>query len=326
MNTAGRLLAVDGGNSKTDVALVAMDGSVLATVRGGGFDPGQTGLAPAVDRLEEAVRRAAGPGAAPPYAGHVAAYLANADFPEEEAAIAAELAGRGLAGSVTVGNDTFALLRAGAANPWGVAVVCGAGMNAVGVSPTGQVARFPALGALSGDWGGGLDLGTDVLWHAVRAEDGRGPDTVLTELVKERFGVATVLEVVLELHAGRIECAGLQVLAPGLFEVAQAGDAVARSIVGRQAAEVVAMAEVCLRRLDLLDTPAEVVLGGGVLAARHPLLEARLEEEFARRAPQAKPVVADLPPLAGAALLGLEHLGAGETAKARLRAHFQASR
>ena len=54
-----------------------------------------------------------------------------------------------------VDNDTFAVLRAGTERGWGVAVVCGAGINCVGVSPDGRHARFPALGTITGDWGGG---------------------------------------------------------------------------------------------------------------------------------------------------------------------------
>ncbi|MFC7586672.1 hypothetical protein ACFQYP_25240 [Nonomuraea antimicrobica] len=35
------------------------------------------------------------------------------------------------------------------------------------------MARFPALGRISGDWGGGQGLAEEALWHAIRAEDGR---------------------------------------------------------------------------------------------------------------------------------------------------------
>ncbi|CAM5647282.1 Kinase OS=Streptomyces paromomycinus OX=92743 GN=GKJPGBOP_05486 PE=4 SV=1 [Streptomyces rimosus subsp. rimosus] len=38
-HAGGLMLAVDAGNSKTDVALVGADGTVLATARGGGFQP-----------------------------------------------------------------------------------------------------------------------------------------------------------------------------------------------------------------------------------------------------------------------------------------------
>ena len=325
------VLAVDGGNSKTDVALVGEDGTVLATARGGGFVPerGAVRAAAAVDMVMDmvmdvvvtAVRPALGPGQV---ADHVAAYVAGADLPVEEERLYAELAARGLAGTVEVGNDTFALLRAGAPAGWGVAVVCGAGTNAVGVAPDGRTARFPALGRLSGDWGGGAHLGEEALWHAVRAEDGRGAATALCAGVTEAFGTASVEEAAIGLHLGEIPYARLDALVPVLFAVATAGDAVARELVDRQADEVTALGTVALRRLGLLGTPAEVVLGGGVLTARHPVLMDEIERRYAERAPAATLVVTDVPPVAGAALLGLDRLGATDAAKARLRAHFAA--
>ncbi|GGS64894.1 N-acetylglucosamine kinase [Nonomuraea spiralis] len=313
------LLAVDGGNSKTDVAVVAADGEVVATARTGPFEPQSAGVAAAVDVVAQAADRCGVPA---PAFEHVSACLAGADFPVEEEALAAEFAARGF-GDVVVRNDTFALLRAGTSAPWGVAVVCGAGINAIGVSPTGQVARFPSLGRLSGDWGGGQGVAEEALWHAVRAEDGRGAPTALVELVTTHFGTATVEELVLDLHFGRVDEGRLHELAPGVLAVAAAGDALARELAGRQAEEVTVMAEVCLRRLGLLETPVEVVLGGGMLTAGDPLLTSLLESAFAARAAQAKLVVPDLPPVAGAALLGLDHLGAPEAALARLRARFE---
>jgi N-acetylglucosamine kinase-like BadF-type ATPase len=320
--TRSRLaLAVDGGNSKTDVALVSEDGEVLATGRAGPFTPQRDGVAAAVSVVVAAVAALGGV----PAGGfdHVSACVAGADLPVEEEALAREFAARGLGADVVVRNDTFALLRAGASAPWGVAVVCGAGINAVGVSPAGAVARFPALGRLSGDWGGGHGLAEEALWHAVRAEDGRGVPTALTGLVTSHFGTRSVEELVLELHFGRVEEERLHELAPGVLAVAAAGDAVAGSLVARQAGEVAIMAEVCLRRLGLLDAPAEVVLGGGLLTARDPLMTSLLGAEFAVRAPKAELVMAGLPPVAGAALLALDRLAAPEPARTRLRAHYE---
>ncbi|MEV0349726.1 BadF/BadG/BcrA/BcrD ATPase family protein [Nonomuraea sp. NPDC050680] len=320
------VLAVDGGNSKTDVALVTEDGDVLATGRAGPFAPQSDGVPAALDAVEEAVRQALAQlprDGAPSRFDHVAAYLAGADLPVEEEALAREFARRGFGPDISVRNDTFALLRAGASNSWGVAVVCGAGINAVGVSPTGEVARFPALGRLSGDWGGGQGVAEEALWHAARAEDGRGPATALAELCTRHFGVRTVEELILEFHFGRLDEDRLHELTPGVFAMAAAGDPIARSLVERQAEEITVLAEVCLRRLDLLETPTEVVLGGGILRARDPLLTALLDLSFAARAPRAKLVVADVPPIVGAALDGLEHLGATDLAKTRLRARYE---
>ncbi|WP_206184448.1 N-acetylglucosamine kinase [Thermoactinospora rubra] len=316
------VLAVDGGNSKTDLALVAEDGTVLGERRTGPFVPHSVGARAAADVVEEAARALLG-GATAPYAEVMAAFLAGADFPEEEDALRAELLARGCAKEVAVANDAFAVLRAGASRPWGVAVVCGAGMNAVGVSPAGRTARFPALGRISGDWGGGEDLAEEVLWHAVRAEEGRGPATGLLPLVVSHFGVGSVTDLVVGLHFGEVARARLHELVPGLFAVAAEGDPVARSLVERQAREVVAMAEVCLRRLDLLDSDAEVVLGGSVLTARDPLLHGMVESAIGAVAPRATLVVTALPPIAGAVLHGLDLLGAPPAALARARAHWR---
>jgi N-acetylglucosamine kinase-like BadF-type ATPase len=320
------VLAVDGGNSKTDIALVGEDGSLLATARGGPFVPQRDGAAAAVDVVADAVRSALGPDHALPCADHVAAYVAGADLPIEEEWLHAEFTARGLGGGVEVGNDTFALLRAGASAGWGVAVVCGAGTNCVGVAPDGRTARFPALGRISGDWGGGAHLADEVLWHAIRAEDGRGPATALRAAVADALGAARVEDAVIGLHLGDIPRARLDALVPVLFDVAAARDAIARGIVERQADEVAALGTVALRRLDLLGTPVEVVLGGGVLSARHPVLMAEIERRYAERAPAALLVVTDVPPITGAALLGLDHLGATDAAKARLRTRFAGRR
>ncbi|MCA1222587.1 ATPase [Streptomyces sp. 8L] len=258
-------------------------------------------------------------------ARHVSACLANADLPVEEEQLAAAIHERGWGGSTDVRNDTFAVLRAGLPSgdaPRGVAVVCGAGINCVGMLPDGRTARFPAIGQISGDWGGGSHLATEALWHAARAEDGRGGPTELMRALPAHFGLSTMYELIEALHLGRVEPRRRHELTPVLFRVAAAGDAVAGSLVDRLAEEVVVMASVALGKLGLLDEPAPVLLGGGVLAARHPRLDARIAELLAARAPKAVVDVVTAPPVLGAGLLGLDRLGAPAAAHARLAAHY----
>ncbi|WP_308013408.1 N-acetylglucosamine kinase [Streptomyces beigongshangae] len=318
----GTVLAVDAGNSKTDVAVVAADGSVLATARGGGFQPPVVGVRQAVDTLADAVDRVfAASGTAS--VGHVSACLANADLPVEEERLAAALHARAWGATVQVRNDTFAILRAGVEEPRGVAVVCGAGINCVGMRPDGRVARFPALGRVSGDWGGGSGLAEEALWHAARAEDGRGPATGLARALPAHFGLPTMYALIEALHLRRIEEVRRHELVPVLFATAADGDAVARALVDRLADEIVTMAVVALTRLDLLDEEVPVLLGGGVLAARHPRLDDRVRELLAERAPKAAPGVVTARPVLGAALLGLDHEGAPPRAYARVREFYE---
>jgi N-acetylglucosamine kinase-like BadF-type ATPase len=321
--TAPLLVAIDGGNSKTDVVVVGADGSVLAGARGRGFRPYEVGEGAAVEVIAAAVATALGrAGIGRPGTGlaHVAAYLANADLPEEEESLTKALSARGWARTVRVGNDTFALLRAGASAGWGIAVVCGAGINCLGVGPNGRVSRFPALGSMTGDWGGGFHLGKLALWHAVRGEDGRGPATALTGAVAAHFGVERAVDVGLALHARDLDGGRLLELTPVLLETATGGDAVAMSVVERMAEEVTALGRVSLDRLGLRETRVEVVLGGGVLTARHPVLMTAIERRYAELAPRAELVVADAPPILGAALLGLDEVGAPPETYAALRA------
>src|SRR5262249_19527905 len=79
---------------------------------------------------------------------------------------------------------------AGTERGWGIAVVCGAGINGLGRAPDGREVRFLSLGEVSGDWGGGEDVGLAALAAAARSVDGRGPRTVLETAVPAHFGLS----------------------------------------------------------------------------------------------------------------------------------------
>jgi N-acetylglucosamine kinase-like BadF-type ATPase len=317
------LLAVDGGNSKTEVLVCDDTGAVLGYARGpgtnhqtaGGVDEAMRRL----DRLVTVARADAGLGDADRIA-LASVYLAGADLPVELTMLTDAVTSAGWADKSTVDNDTLALLRAGTEAGDAVAVVCGAGINCVGRSQDGSTVRFPALGTITGDWGGGDELGQTALWHASRAEDGRGPATALTRAIAAHFRLGSAAEVAAAAHLDDVFAARLGELAPVLFDVASTGDAVARSVVVRQGEEVALLAIAALRRLGLVAVPATVVLGGGVLRGHDPLLHKTIRERLASAAPLAEITVVTDPPVIGAALLGLSALGATSGAEGRLRA------
>jgi N-acetylglucosamine kinase-like BadF-type ATPase len=329
------VLAIDGGNSKTAVALVADDGTVLAALRGPDASQEAYGVDGAMRILGDMVEEVAGkagldPGSGP-VARHTSACLAGADLPEEEQALTAALRAQGWSESAVALNDTFAVLRAGADDPapgeraWGAAVTCGAGINCVAVAPDGRAYRYLSFGTLSGDLGGGYWLGQQATWHAIRAEDGRGPATALSTALPAHFGMATVADVAIAEHKGTLARADLLGLTTVLFEVAAAGDPIARDVLARQADEICVLAANALRQLGLPPDGVPVVLGGGVLESRNPLLLGMVSSRLAALAPGAVPRVVDVPPVAGAALLGLDHCNAGPVAAQRLRESYRDS-
>ena len=305
------VLAVDGGNSKTDVAIVAEDGRLLAAARGSTSSHQAVGLEPGMERLAGLVAEVvAGSGleARPDCAVYT---LAGADTRADVKELMEALGGRGFARDLVVRNDAFGALRAGTDRSWGVVVICGQGVNAAGVGPDGRSVRLDALGAISGDWGGGTDVGWEGLAAAVRARDGRGPRTRLERDVPAHFGLQSPAAVTSAMYTGRIAERRIGELSPVVFAAAQAGDTAARRIVDLLADEIVTMAGAMIRRLHLVRRDPDVVLGGGVFRTRDGDFYARIEAGVAAIAPAARVVRLSAPPVAGAALLGLDRLAGG---------------
>lgn len=320
------IIAADVGNSKTDLALLRADGTVLAAVRGPTASHQAVGLDAATEALAALVARARADAGLDPWARPGAdlavVCAAGADFANEVRHLARRHEQGGIAATVVVRNDTHAALRAGTEEGWGIAVVCGAGINCLGLAPGGRQARLPALGAISGDWGGGGALGAAALAAAVRARDGRGPRTTLERLVPARFGLRRPVDVTMALYRGRLDEERLLDLAPDVFAAAGAGDTVARAVLDRLADEIVAMAAAAIRRARLVRREPAVVLAGGIFRADDvPFLD-RIRDGLARVSPGAGVARLAAPPVLGAALLALDRLDRPDRsgAAARLRA------
>ena len=316
------LLAVDGGATKTDLALVSADGALLALERGPLSSPHYLGLEGSLDVLAELLERAASGAGLPTDDGPVTEVgqllIAGLDLPSEVEDFRAAVGARAWSTRTIVDNDTFAILRAGTEQGWGVAVVCGTGINCVGVAPDGRHARFPALGAITGDWGGGYDVGLAAVSAAARSEDGRGQKTALEQAVPAHFGLATPTELAEAIHHGRIPQKRLGELPRAVFS--EAGrDEVAAAIVQRLADEVVALARVALERLDLTEEPVEVLLGGGLLRPGNGTLESAIEAGLREVGHAITVRNTESPPIVGAALLGLDELRADAQAQERAR-------
>ena len=318
----GVVLAVDGGASKTHLALVGADGALLALAQGPNSSPHQIGVDGCVDLLDRLRREAAETAGLPQHDGVAVAQvmLAGADLPQEETDLHEALAKRGWTQGVTVANDTFAVLRAGTDRRWGVALVCGTGINCVGVAPDGTTTRFHSLGAITGDWGGGADVGLAGLAAAVRSQDGRGPRTSLEQAVPEHFGLDTPLHVAEAIHLGELPRWRLAELAPIVLAAAR-DDLAAAGIADRLVAEAVDLVRVALDRVGATEERIDIVLGGGLL--RDERLTARIARELGKIARHANLIVVDGPPIVGAVLLGLDRLGADPAVGSRARQELE---
>jgi N-acetylglucosamine kinase-like BadF-type ATPase len=316
------ILAVDGGNSKTELLLIGRDGRLLAFVRGGSVSHQAVGMDAGLVRLRRLVAAAtdqAGlPGSRP--AAKVGVFcLAGADLRSDVNRLTQALSQVQLADEVVVLNDTRAALRAGSRQGWGVAIICGSGVNAIGVAPDGRVAGLPALGNISGDWGGGRAVGEAGFVAALRGRDGRGPRTSLERSLPAHFGFGRPLAITWAIYHGRLAEERLRELSPLVFAAAMDGDAVAREIVDRLADELAIMAIATLRRIRLLRAEVDVVLAGGVIRTRDEAFFERIAERIHRHAPHAHIRRLTEPPVVGAALLALDRVAHSSGSETRLR-------
>jgi N-acetylglucosamine kinase-like BadF-type ATPase len=193
-------------------------------------------------------------------------------------------------------------------------------MNCLGAGPTGRVVRFAALGPLSGDLAaGGEWVGLAALGAAVRARDGRGPRTVLERAVPEHFGMSRPEAVSRAMYLGRLPQNRLVELPPAVFRAAGSGDRVARGILDQVADEVVTMVSATITRLHVARREVDVVLGGGMFRANDDVFLDRIRSRIEATAPRAEVTTLRVPPVTGAALIGLQEIGAGRNAETRLR-------
>ncbi|MCS7239947.1 MAG: ATPase [Candidatus Bipolaricaulota bacterium] len=305
------VLGVDAGASKTLALVAETSGCVRGFGRAGPGNHQTVGLENALFSVRKACEAALAQAEVRGPVELGVFGLAGADLPEDFARLMPAVEKLALAHRVRVENDTIVALRAGASRSWGVVVVCGTGFNAAGIAPDGRVFRLPALGWISGDWGGGMDIAREAIKSVARAWDGRGKSTRLTSLVLHALGVPSEEEMIRALYRGDIPEEKLLGLVPVVFEAACQGDSVAQSIILRLGEEVGLAATAVIKKLGLENMDVEVVLAGGVFKGKGPFLVDVVEKFVHRVAPQARIVLPKFAPVVGAVLLALEEVEGG---------------
>ena len=158
-------------------------------------------------------------------------------------------------------NDAFIALRAGTSESWGIAVIAGTGTVAVGRDPVGNEFRTIGEGRAFGDFGDEFDVSELAVRAVADQFTGRGPATMLSDMLCERLGEASVESMLERLarYDPRFRAPELQNLTPMVLAATEGGDLVARNVledIGRALGEA---AGVVARRLNL----SEPAGGGG---------------------------------------------------------------
>ncbi len=229
------------------------------------------------------------------------------------------VAALGLSAPVEIVNDAVIGLIAGAEAGWGVCVVAGTSCNCWGRNAEGQQGHVVGFGQMFGEAGGGGELVQRALWAIAHEYTHLGKPTALTEAFIRHVGAPNA-EALLEgysLNEYHFSARDARLV----FQTAEAGDAVAQSLIQWIGTELGNLAIAVIRQLNLQTSQFDIVLAGnfyrGSSVIAHTLAAHVLQE-----APGAKIVRLHADPVIGGALLGMEAAGCSPTAIAQARLHL----
>ncbi len=238
------------------------------------------------------------------------------DWPSQLEKHRAVIDSLGLDCPMEIVNDAVIGLVAGTSEGWGVAIVGGTGCNCRGRDRQGREGRVTGEGDQFGEWGGGIELVQRAVQAVSHDWSRRGPHTELSSTFLQLTGAKNLDELIEGIDLERYEPSAEWSRA--VFNVAYAGDAVARETVVWSGHELGELACAVIRQLDLQDEAVEVVQIGGLFDGGTLYTDA-VHEVILRLAPRARFIRLSVPPVVGAVLLGAHAAGvAPETIRKRL--------
>ena len=164
------------------------------------------------------------------------------------------------ADSLTLAHDSITSYLGALGDELGTVVAAGTGVVTLAVGAT-EVARIDGWGYIMGDAGSGYWIGREALEAVMRAHDGRGPATALTEAVRADFIDLEHAYIQLQSDPARVSrVASYSRVVADL----SAEDAVAAGILTRAGGELAHSAVTGLRRVgeDRADAPRVRAVGG----------------------------------------------------------------
>jgi N-acetylglucosamine kinase len=304
------VLGIDAGGSKTVCLLADERGRIVSEARAGGANLAASGELEVEKILHGLMDQAIGDREIRPDA--ICLGIAGVDRPSDAAAVHGIMRRIGFKSRILVVNDALIALVAGVGDDPGVVIIAGTGSIAYGRDKAGHAARAGGWGYLLGDEGGGFWIGRAALSAVVRQFDGRGPTTLLTDMVLSEMGLASPRDVIHAVYDKGLPRRSISSIASVVQRAVDAGDAIAADILDRAAFELTSAAASVVSRLNMRGDEFRTVLAGGIFAGI-PALVPKVSTRLPEVAPRSHVRLLDVEPAIGAVRLARE-AAAGEVA------------
>ena len=214
---------------------------------------------------------------------------------------------RGSFGDTAIASDAASALAGGTGCRPGVVVIAGTGSIAYGENRLGETARAGGWGWRLGDEGSGYTIGLKAIMAALRAHDGRGPETLLKRKIVAHLGLDSIDGIIDWVYEPGREPKDIAYLVPLIREAEAVGDDAAALVMAEAGAELGLVVNAVIRRLGLTGGFL-VSLNGGVFKQPSGYIMA-FEEVVRREAPECALIRPRMPPLLGSGLLALKSIG-----------------
>ena len=303
-------LGVDAGATKTHALVMTDEGKLVGWGQSGAGNHETYGFDHARKSIGAAARMAAdASGIDASHVDQACFCLAGADVSQDYETIPQQILDPLVGGvSYSLKNDSFGCLRGGTRKPFGIMINCGTGQVAVGRNRGGKEIRIGGYGFEFGDYSGGGAISQAAVAAVVRADDGRGEATRLTELLLQAAGEDAVSALIDRTYRDDAYLASLGI--PALtFRASADGDRVARSIILAAAEEMAVTATALIRRLNMEQEEFDLITAGSVFRGEDPVFLETVSESVRAVAPQARFCFPVFAPVVGAVLLAGEEAG-----------------
>lgn len=267
-------LGVDGGGSKTAAVVTDENGTPLGTGVAGGSNHLRVGIDMATRNIERAVNIALVEAGMPireveyAYCG-----IAGSDHPEHHERVVEALRVFFPGGNFIVDTDARIALTGAVGFGSGIVIISGTGSVAFGRNLGGEEARAGGFGPIIGDEGSGYAIARDGLIAIVKSYDGRGPKTMMADVLCRDYGMCSPGDLPRFVYATTTRSDDIARFGKLVIEAANDGDEVAREIVDRAGRELGYCVLAVARRLSLLQEPFPVAYVGGAFNAGELLLD-----------------------------------------------------
>lgn len=284
-------LGIDGGGTKTEIALSDPEGKIVSRLFMDGCNPNTVGIERTKRIIEDGIIQACKDvplSSVAVYAG--IAGCASEIYADEIKTMLEKMS----FAAFDVGSDNNNIVAAGLGNNEGITMILGTGICSYVVKKE-ETKRIAGWGYLFDNGGSAFHIGRDAINAYFSAYDGTGEETTLVQRIKQTFGYSNE-ELLKYLYSGGNKL--VSSYAMYVFEEAEKGDKVSVSILKKHIAEIARLIRASLSHFSDYDKKIPVILGGGL--TNQALLLPYLLDELGDDIKSCSIQVLDVPPVNGA--------------------------